>query len=186
MHLAVAVPFVILVAAFVDVAGLPGEHAEAVFLVIFILTFIRVAILHVDLLTPAALAELHTVLEVTHIVTPVFPLILAEAVRLPSLVLPSIDVAVGEDVSSLAVFEAVCPLAFIPVAVFPLMDPVAISLARSPLTDIRVAEDALPYALALLQPRTPLALVHFPVRPRVQPFAVWLIVGELAFIFVAI
>ena len=179
-------PLIVLIAAFIDVAALPCEHAESVFLVVFILTFIRVAVLHVDLLAPPALSELHPVLEIAHIVAPVLPLVLSEAVWLPLLVLTSIDISVGKDVSTLTVLQAVGPLSFIPVAVFPLVDPVAIGLARSPLSNVRVAKDTLPDALALFQSSAPLSLVYLTVCPSVEAFSVGFVVGELAFILVAI
>ena len=82
MHLSVAVPFISLIAAFIDVAGLPGEHAEARFLIEFVLAFISVAVLDVNLLPPSSLSKLHAILEVAHIVAPVLPLVLSEAVWL--------------------------------------------------------------------------------------------------------
>ena len=97
-HLSVAVSLVVLVAALVEVATLPGEHAHAILLVVLVLALVHVAVLVVEPLFPLALSVLQTVLEFTDVDTPVFPLVLALAFWLALGVGACEAVAIGEDI----------------------------------------------------------------------------------------
>jgi hypothetical protein len=186
VHLSVAMSFIRFVTAFVDVSTFPSELTEATFLIEFILTFICVAILDIDLFTPATFAMFHSVFEVSHIVGAVFPLVLSEPVRFAELVLTGVDVTVGKYVCALSRFQAVGPLAFISVSIFPLMNSVSVSFGGSPLTYIGVSEDTLPNALAFFEASPPFAFVDFPISPGVKSLSMRLIAHEFAFIFVAV
>lgn len=98
VHLSVAVPLIIFVAASVDVARLPGEGAKPRLLIILVFPFILITVLCCGSLPPLALSMLHTVTELPNVDRGVFPLVLTEAMRFAVNVLTSVNIPIGEHV----------------------------------------------------------------------------------------
>ena len=136
VHLAIPMPLVILVAALVIVAALPGEHAHAALFVVFVGTVIHIAVLIIESLLPLSSAVLETILEGSDIDASVLPLVLAISFRFAKHVLSRIAVPICEDIRALTMLKAVLPFALISVPVLPLVDAVAGRFGLSPLADV--------------------------------------------------
>jgi hypothetical protein len=178
--------FVAFIAALVDVSTFPDKLTESTLLVKFILTFISVAVRSINFFTPATLAVLHSILEISDIIAPVLPFILAESIWFTELILASVNIAIGKDVCSLAVLETVAPLAFISVSILPFVNAISIGFGRSPLAYVGITKNAFPDALAFFESSSPFALIHFSISPGVKAFAMGLVAHEFSFVFVTV
>lgn len=76
VHLAVAMPLVLLIRTFVTVSRLPHERTKPILLVVRIITFIGVAVYIVEAFLPLAFPVLLAVFELTDVYAAVLPLIL--------------------------------------------------------------------------------------------------------------
>ena len=129
---------------------------------------------------------LHSLLELALVNAAVLPLVDALAISFPECVVARVYVAIGEDVGSFAVFEAIDPAALVPVAILPLVHAVPVGFAVLPLSQVGVAKDASPHAVAFFDALAPLAIVDFAVGPVIDALAVSLAPNEIAFVLVAI
>lgn len=77
VHLSVAGALVTLVAPLVVVSAFPREHADSIFLVIFIEALIHVTILIIESLLPFSFAMFKAIFELSHVNASIFPFILA-------------------------------------------------------------------------------------------------------------
>ena len=125
IHFSIAVSLVILVDTLVEVTAFPGELAHAIFLVIYVAALVHITMLVVASLLPLSIAVLEAVFELSNVDTAILPFVLALALGFAHHVRPREAVAIGEDIRSLAVFQAILPLALVPVPVLPHVDAVA-------------------------------------------------------------
>ena len=107
------------------VSTFPGKHTHSILLIIFVLSFIHVALLIVESLFPFTFAMLQTIFELTDIYAAIFPFVLALPIRFSSNIYACVAVPVGEYIRALSMFETIVPLTFIPIAIFPLMNTIA-------------------------------------------------------------
>ncbi len=70
-------PLVVFVATFVEVSTLPGELTHAVFLIIFVLSLVHVAVLCIESLSPFAPSVLEPILEFSDVNASILPLVLS-------------------------------------------------------------------------------------------------------------
>jgi hypothetical protein len=117
-HLPVAVALILPVLPLVPVAARPREHPIPVLLVQAVVPLVLVG-LRALAGFPLALSMFHAILELANVKRPILPSILALAIRFPFLVVACVDVAIDEDVRTLAVLQAVLPFAFVAVTVLP-------------------------------------------------------------------
>ena len=91
-------PFIVLVAPFVEVTTFPCKLAHSILLVVSVLTFIHVTRLIVVSLLPLAFAVLEAISELSYVDTTIFPFILALSLRFTLIVGASEAVAVCENI----------------------------------------------------------------------------------------
>lgn len=186
VHLSIAVTLIVPVATLVEIAALPSKHAHTVLLVVFVGTFVHVAILVVESLLPLSLPMLQTILELSDVDASIFPFVLTLTFRFAKVIRAREAVAIGEDIRALAVLQTVLPFALESISVLPLVNSVASRFRLAPLPDVRVTEDTFPDALALFKPESPFSFVDFSIGPCVDAFAVGFPVQELSFVSVAV
>ena len=108
-HHTVPVPLIVEIVALILVTGLPVEDAETVFFVVFIHTFVRVALslaIFVSLLLlPFPVAVFETVDELAGVATSILPFVLSETFGLSIAVLANVAVTVREEVRPVALTE---------------------------------------------------------------------------------
>ena len=175
-HHTVPVPLIVEIVALILVTGLPVEDAETVFFVVFIHTFVRVALslaIFVSLLLlPFPVAVFETVDELAGVATSILPFVLSETFGLSIAVLANVAVTVREEVRPVALTETLKPLSFILVTVGEDMDAVSLRLRVHPLTDVGLSIGALPDAVPVLDPFQPLSIVDFSIFPLVNTLAI--------------
>ena len=186
VHLAVAVPLVVLVAALVVVATLPGEETHTILLVIFVGTLIHVAVLVIESLLPLAFAMLEAIFELANVDTTILPFVLTLALWLTHVISARKAISVCKDVSALPMFQTALPFTFVPVPVLPLVHTVTGRFRLAPFADIGVTENAFPDSLALLQTKCPLALVHLTIRPGIDALSMGFPVEEFSLVSVSV
>ena len=139
-HHTVPLPLVFDVASHIDVARLPLKRAMAVLLVIYILAFIGVAphrAVFICLpLLPLTMTILHSSFELACVAAAIHPLVLPKAFRLPVNILANEDIAICEEVTSIAVPKGADPFSFVLVAIAPDVDTVSLGFGILPLTDV--------------------------------------------------
>jgi len=133
VHLAIAVPLILLVAAAVLVTRLPRECANARLLIIHVVAFVLIAVGLGGSLFPFSLAVLHAAFELAHVQTRILPLVLAEAVWLAILVLAGVHITISKLIRPLSMLQTELPFPFVSIAIFPLVNSVAISFTLRPL-----------------------------------------------------
>jgi len=133
VHLAIAVPLILLVAAAVLVTRLPRKCANARLLIIHVVAFVLIAVGLGGSLFPFSLAVLHSAFELTHVQTRILPLVLAEAMWLAILVLASVHITISKLIRPLSMLQTELPFPFVSIAIFPLVNSVAISFTLRPL-----------------------------------------------------
>ena len=136
VHLTIPHTLVVDVLAIVDVATLPGESTISILFIELIISFISVALGVLSLLAPLTFAIFHSVFEFADVYAAVFPFVDTLAVWLALRIVARVHVAIGKDVRSFAVFEAVGPGAFISVPILPLMHTVSMRLRVLPLAEV--------------------------------------------------
>lgn len=133
VHLAIAVPLILLVAAAVLVTRLPRECANARLLIIHVVAFVLIAVGLGGTLFPFSLAVLHSAFELAHVQTRILPLVLAEAMWLAILVLASVHITISKLIRPLSMLQTELPFPFVSIAIFPLVNSVTISFTLRPL-----------------------------------------------------
>ena len=77
VHLAIAVPLIVPVAASVVITGLPREHTHAILFIVLVVALIHVARLVIKSLLPLSFAMLETIFELTYVDAEILPFVLA-------------------------------------------------------------------------------------------------------------
>ena len=140
LHLTVAVALVLKIVAFVPVARFPFKDSIPVLLVCLIEALVRVALgvaVFVGLLLfPLAVAVFQAAHELPGVTAAILPLVLSEALWPSFCILADIAVAVGKEIGSIAISQALVPLSFILISVCKDMHAVALSFGLDPLANV--------------------------------------------------
>jgi len=103
-HLTIAVPFILEVITFVDVAACPSEDTLSLLLVIVEFTFVGVAIMIILQAFPLAFSFFFAVREISDEVSTIWPAIFSLSVCLAILKFSRVCLTVCKGVSALAMF----------------------------------------------------------------------------------
>ena len=112
-------PLIVLVAASIEIAGLPREHTHTILFIVLVVALIHVARLVIKSLLPLSLAVLETIFELTYVDAEILPFVLALTFWFTQDIGARETVAIGKYISPLAMLEAILPLAFVPVSILP-------------------------------------------------------------------
>ena len=89
---------IVLVAASIKIARLPGEHAHAILFVVLVASLVHVALLVIVSFLPLAFTMFEAILEFSDVDAKILPLILALTLWLTHVVSSSEAVSIGEDI----------------------------------------------------------------------------------------
>jgi hypothetical protein len=90
---------------------------------------------------------------------------------LPVNVLPNKDIAVGENIRTLAVSQRTSPLSLITIAILPLVHTVPLSHVLKPLANVTVAFGVFPNTIPMFHTVKPFTIVNIAVSPSVYSLA---------------
>jgi hypothetical protein len=129
-----AMPFVLKVLSFVNVATCPFENSVSLLQVIGIFTIVCVAILTIFIRSPFTFTMLHAVFKFTNVYLPCGPSKCAFTMMLSLNINACVSITSSKRISSISMLQAIVPATFILITVWKYMQPKSMSFRLVPLS----------------------------------------------------